>query len=392
MEKTKMMVDSNGDNQNNNYDRMKELKAFDETKIGVRGLVDSGIKKIPKIFIFPPTDDADIKKNLDPYSESSKEFSIPIIDLGDIKKGDDHKRKMIIDQVISSCDKYGFFQIVNHGVPKNLMDEMLEKARMVHEQPAEARAALYTRNRDKKSSYLSNFDLFQAPATTWRDTYYCRMAPVPPKPEEIPFFIRETITEYSVQMEKLCLELLELISEGLGLKRNYLKDMELAKGWDFLCHYYPECPQPELTFGITKHSDADFLTISLPDNHISGLQVLHKNQWVDVPPVHGALIVNIGDLFQASVSFYDNILITNDRLKSVEHRVICNLEKPRMSVACFFNGTHLEPSTRKYGPIKELLTKTERPKYRETTICEYLTAHYGKGLDGESALTALFKL
>ncbi|KAI3897720.1 hypothetical protein MKX03_005552 [Papaver bracteatum] len=374
MEKTQTMMASNSDNQNNNYDRMKELKAFDETKLGVKGLVDAGIKKIPKIFI-APTDDADIKKNLDSYSESSKEFSIPVIDLGDITKGDNRQRKMIIDQVISSCENYGFFQVVNHGVPKNLMDEMLEKVRMFHEQPAEARAALYARNHDKKSSYLSNFDLFQAPATNWRDTYYCRMAPVPPKPEEIPIFMRDTITEYSVQMEKLCLELLELISEGLGLKRNYLKDMECGKGWDFLCHYYPECPQPELTFGISKHSDADFLTILLQDNHISGLQVLHKNQWVDVPPVHGALI-----------------LITNDRLKSVEHRVLSNLEKPRVSVACFFNGTHLEPSTRKYGPIKELLTETDRPKYRETTLCEYLTAHYGKGLDGESVLTALFKL
>ncbi|KAI3960136.1 hypothetical protein MKW98_016860 [Papaver atlanticum] len=390
MEKTQIMVASNGDNENNNYDRMKELKAFDETKLGVKGLVDAGIKKIPKIFI-ALTDDAHIKKNLDSYSESSKEFSIPIIDLGDITKGDDQRRKMIIDQVISSCENYGFFQVVNHGVPKSLMDEMLEKVRMFHEQPAEARAALYARNHDKKSSYLSNFDLFQAPATNWRDTYYCRMAPVPPKPEEIPIFMRDTITEYSVQMEKLCLELLELIAEGLGLKRNYLKDMECGKGWDFLCHYYPECPQPELTFGISKHSDADFLTILLQDNHISGLQVLHKNQWVDVPPVHGALIVNLGDLFQASISFYDNILITNDRLKSVEHRVLSNLEKPRVSVACFFNGTHLEPSTRKYGPIKELLTETDRPKYRETTLYEYLTTHYGKGLDGESALTALFK-
>ncbi|XP_026397294.1 1-aminocyclopropane-1-carboxylate oxidase homolog 1-like [Papaver somniferum] len=382
MEKTQTTVASNGDNQNNNYDRMKELKAFDETKLGVKGLVDAGIKKIPKIFI-SPTDDADIKKNLDSYSESSKEFSIPVIDLGDIKKGDDRKRKMIIDQVIRSCENYGFFQVVNHGVPKNIMDEMLEKVRMFHEQPAEARAALYARNHNKKSSYLSNFDLFQAPSTNWRDTYYCRMAPVPPKPEEIPIFMRDTIMEYSVQMEKLGLELLEIISEGLALKRNYLKDMECGKGWDFLCHYYPECPQPELTFGITKHSDADFFTILLQDNHISGLQVLHKNQWVDVPPVHGALIVNLGDLFQ---------LITNDRLKSVEHRVLSNLEKPRVSVACFFNGTHLEPSTRKYGPIKELLTENDRPKYRETTLCEYLTAHYGKGLDGESALTALFKL
>ncbi|KAI3973033.1 hypothetical protein MKX01_019691 [Papaver californicum] len=384
------MMASNDDNHdistqfesNNDYDRLKELKAFDETKVGVRGLVDAGIKKIPRIFISPSADDNDMKKNLDSYSESSKEFSIPVIDLGDIKKGDDHHRKMIIDQIINSCENFGFFQVVNHSVPKNLMDEMLEKVRMFHEQPAEVRASFYTRNKAVKSSYLSNFDLFQAPTTNWRDTYYCRMAPTPPKPEEIPTILRDTLTEYSDRIGKLCLELFQLISEGLGLKQNYLEDMECGKGWDFLCHYYPECPQPKLTIGISKHADADFLTILLQDNHISGLQVLHKDQWVGVPPVHGALIVNVGDLLQ---------FMTNDRLKSVEHRVLSNLEKPRVSVACLFNGTHLEPSTRKYGPIKELLSETDRPKYRETTLYEYFTCHYGKGLDGESNLTK-FKL
>ena len=36
------------------FDREAELKAFDGTKGGVKGLVDSGITKVPRIFIQPP--------------------------------------------------------------------------------------------------------------------------------------------------------------------------------------------------------------------------------------------------------------------------------------------------------------------------------------------------
>ncbi|KAK9081598.1 hypothetical protein Syun_031686 [Stephania yunnanensis] len=34
--------------------RREELKAFDDTKAGVKGLVDAGVTKIPRIFIDPP--------------------------------------------------------------------------------------------------------------------------------------------------------------------------------------------------------------------------------------------------------------------------------------------------------------------------------------------------
>lgn len=33
------------------YDRTKDLKAFYDTKAGVKGLVDAGIRNIPEIFI-----------------------------------------------------------------------------------------------------------------------------------------------------------------------------------------------------------------------------------------------------------------------------------------------------------------------------------------------------
>ena len=93
-----------------------------------------------------------------------------------------------------------------------------------------------------------------------------------------------------------------MLSEALGLKSDQLIGLECAKWHVILSHYYPACPEPELTLGTTQHSDPDFLTILLQD-HIGGLQVLYQNRWIDVPPVPGALVVNIGDLIQARFLF-----------------------------------------------------------------------------------------
>jgi isopenicillin N synthase-like dioxygenase len=37
----------------------------------------------------------------------------------------------------------------------------------------------------------------------------------------------------------------------------------------------------------------------LLQDHIGGLQVLYEDKWIDIKPVPGALIVNVGDLLQA---------------------------------------------------------------------------------------------
>lgn len=99
--------------------------------------------------------------------------------------------------------------------------------------------------------------------------------------------------------------LFRLLSEGLGLDQNHLLDIGCHEGLILIGHYYPPCPEPERTFGIRKHSDNNFMTILVQD-HVGGLQVMHQNQWVDVEPIPGALIVNIGNILQASFfSFVD---------------------------------------------------------------------------------------
>ncbi|XP_042482533.1 1-aminocyclopropane-1-carboxylate oxidase homolog 1-like [Macadamia integrifolia] len=371
-----MVVSGTNEEVSGTYDRKKELREFDDTKAGVKGLVDSGVEKVPRIFLHPPHTLHEVSIH------SQTHFSFPTIDLGDgIIDKDVSLRKEIVEKVRDSSETSGFFQVMNHGIPLTVLDEMLEGIRRFYEQDTEVKKQFYTRDYvNRRVAYNSNFDLYSSPAASWRDTMNCVMGPQPLNPEDVPQACRDILMEYSVQVKRLGIILFELLSEALGLNPNCLREMGCEEGHALLCHYYPACPEPELTLGATKHADSSFLTILLQD-YIGGLQFLHQNQWVDVPTTPGALIVNIGVLLQ---------LISNDKFKSAEHRVLANKVGPRVSIACFFTTT-FQPSTRIYGPIKELLLENDTPIYRETTIIEYTKRGLAKGLDGTSALES-FKL
>jgi flavonol synthase len=102
--------------------------------------------------------------------------------------------------------------------------------------------------------------------------------------------------EYNKEMVRITDELLELLSEGLGLEgkvlKSSLRDEEMEV--EMKINMYPPCPQPQLALGVEPHTDMSALTLLVP-NDVPGLQVSKDGNWVAVDYFPDALFVHVGD-------------------------------------------------------------------------------------------------
>ncbi|KAL9352643.1 hypothetical protein Peur_055323 [Populus x canadensis] len=372
-----IMAATINDTANQGYDRSKEVKQFDDSKIGVKGLIDSGITSIPRIFIHPPETLSDLKSKRSTRLPDSESNLIPTIDISGLE--DSNRRSAVVDKVGRACREFGFFQVVNHGVPLEVLDRTIGGIKGFHELPTEEKMRWYRREMGSGVSFLSNVDLFHSKAASWRDTLQMTLGPNLPELEEIPEICRNELVDWNQCAKQLGEVLMELLCEGLGLNAGKLKDLTFLDARTMAAHYYPYCPQPDLTVGIMSHTDPGVLTVLLQDQ-IGGLQVKHGEGWVDVKPVPGAIVINVGDIMQ---------ILSNDEYKSNEHRVLANgCHEPRISIAIFFNPLKRDSL---FGPFPELISPEKPAVYREFIYTDYIKRFFTKELDGKS-LTNYYKL
>ncbi|KAL2921396.1 1-aminocyclopropane-1-carboxylate oxidase-like protein 1 [Bienertia sinuspersici] len=151
----------------NTYDdRINDLKAFDEEKTGVKGLVDAGTTSIPSIFVRPLED-----RSKD-FSTCHENISVPIIDFAHFGENNEQDEK-IIKEIILASKNWGFFQVINHEIPLELLEKMIEGTKRFHEQDDESKKKFYSREfQSKKVTYFSNHDLYNSNAANWRDSLY----------------------------------------------------------------------------------------------------------------------------------------------------------------------------------------------------------------------------
>ncbi|KAL0459421.1 UNVERIFIED_CONTAM: 1-aminocyclopropane-1-carboxylate oxidase3 [Sesamum latifolium] len=98
-----MVVSSSNDG---HYDWAKEVKEFDETKGGVKSLVDDGVAKLPRLFVHPP----EILHG-NPKLDDGVHLDLPTIDFQDLAP----RRMEVVEEIRKAAGEWGFFRIVNHG-------------------------------------------------------------------------------------------------------------------------------------------------------------------------------------------------------------------------------------------------------------------------------------
>ncbi|CAL9147755.1 1-aminocyclopropane-1-carboxylate oxidase 1-like [Musa acuminata AAA Group] len=250
--------------------------------------------------------------------------SFPVLDLEKLRG---EEREQFMDLLRDACEKWGFFELLNHGISHELMDEVERRTK-----------AHYEQCREQKFKQLACKALKSGPGTDvtdmdWESTFFLRHLPVsnmsdfPDMDEEY----RKAMREFATGLEKLAERLLDLLCENLGLEEGYLKNAFYgSKGPNFgtKVSNYPPCPRPELIHGLRAHTDAGGIILLFQDDRVSGLQLFKDGQWIDVPPMHHSIVVNLGDQLE---------VITNGKYKSVLHRVVARSDGNRMSIASFYN-------------------------------------------------------
>ena len=108
--------------------------------------------------------------------------------------------------------------------------------------------------------------------------------------------LRESVEAYYAAMLEASNALLRAFALALALPEAYFLDkFDRAAGALRLLHYPPR-PAGETRLGVGAHTDYEFFTILAQDGN-PGLQVLNgAGRWIDIPPVAGTFVVNIGDL------------------------------------------------------------------------------------------------
>ncbi|RHN54970.1 putative oxidoreductase [Medicago truncatula] len=290
--------------------------------------------------------------------------SIPIIDLSHYDDKNPSSME-VVHKISKACEEFGFFQIVNHGVPNKVCTKMMKAISSLFELPPEEREHLSSTD-PTKNVRLINYYLQvegEEKVKLWSECFAHQWYPIDDiiqlLPEKIGNQYREAFTEYAKEVGSLVRRLLSLISIGLGLEEDcLLKKLGEQPRQRAQANFYPPCPDPELTMGLLEHTDLNAITVLL-QSEVSGLQVNKDGKWISVPCIPNAFVINLADQIE---------VLSNGRYKSVIHRAATNNVHPRMSMAMFFGPN---PETI-IEPIHELIDDEHPPKYRSYRFSKFL--------------------
>ncbi|KAG6662609.1 flavonol synthase/flavanone 3-hydroxylase-like [Carya illinoinensis] len=307
---------------------------------------------IPAEFVRPQQEQPAITTFRGPVPE------IPTIDLGD------PDQENLVRSIANASKEWGIFQVVNHGIPTDVISKLQAVGREFFQLPQEEKE-VYARPSSSQSieGYGTKLQKDLDGKKSWVDHLFHKIWPQTCInyqfwPKNPPSY-REANEVYAKYMREVAAKLFESLSLGLGLGRHVLKEAAGGEEIEYLLkiNYYPPCPRPDLALGVVAHTDLSAITILVP-NEVPGLQVLKDEYWIDAKYIPNALIIHIGDQIE---------ILSNGIYKGVLHRTTVDKEKARMSWPVF-----LEPPREcVVGPLPQLVNEANPPKYKVKKFKDY---------------------
>ncbi|MGH7392781.1 MAG: isopenicillin N synthase family dioxygenase [Candidatus Rokuibacteriota bacterium] len=276
---------------------------------------------------------------------------IPVIDVGPYFSGLPGALDAVAGELAFALETIGFFIIVDHGIPRDLVERTFAEARRFHAQPPEAKMALRMNEHNNGYMALGRYAVWTSDVNAndkpdLNEAFFTKRERPPDDPlvvarrrfagpnrwpEDLPGF-RDAVLAYTDAVDALGRRLLPACAVALGLAPDAFDAAFAESQFSFRLSHYPPVEAAPNQFGIAPHTDANFLTF-LAQTEVPGLQVrLPSGDWLDVPYVPDSYAVNSGDMMYRW---------TNGRFKSTPHRALPPVGRHRYAIP-FFLGPHLD--------------------------------------------------
>ncbi|KAL8056508.1 hypothetical protein ABFX02_04G123700 [Erythranthe guttata] len=252
---------------------------------------------------------------------------LPIINLPLLHR-DPLAKSSVIKKIRDACHRYGFFHVVDHGIPDRVIEDALKVSGEFFELPMAEKEELASDDvckevrfcklemgefaRDFLKLYANPLDHFLA---SW--------------PRSPPYY-REKMGIYSKEVRKLSIELFGAIMESLKLdnQTNHLQKKFEQGLQTLVLNSYAPCSESDKKIGAPPHTDHSIITVLLQS--APGLEIDNGETWKNVPNLKGSLQVLVGVHLE---------VISNGFYKSVLHRAIPSFgdSTTRLSIASLHN-------------------------------------------------------
>ncbi|KAL3620964.1 hypothetical protein CASFOL_035876 [Castilleja foliolosa] len=321
--------------------------------------------------------------------------SLPTVDFSLLTSTDLDQRSKAIHLLGKACEEWGFFVLVNHGIPETLLKGIIDASWEYYELPEEEKHRYEAKTpldpiKTGSGNLVNNTN---QRVQLWRDfvkTYVHPEFHCPPKPQ----ILRDILFEFSEKTRLVARKLIQGVGENLGFEEGYIDEaLEMDSMFQvFAANFYPRCPHPEQAIGIPSHTDPGLFTF-LIHNGVDGLQIEHDGWWFNADSPPNSILVVVGDhleVHMAGCTIYllnlktsQPYIFSNGRCKSVNHKAVLNSERDRVSIVV----SHGPSRETVVGPAAPLVQKDGRAVYRSMKYKDYMEWLQTKSrLNGQSML------